>query len=71
MSDAVLPQSAFEFVVPVARPKKLSARVAKELFGGLTRPRRNETVNNLRQAVGRRRLQGYLELCILGSANAG
>ncbi len=47
-----------EFFVPVAKPKKASAQLALQ-FGGGTRQQPNEIVNEVRQAVGRWRLQGY------------
>jgi type III restriction enzyme len=49
---------ASEFFVPVAKPKKASAQLAMQ-FGGGTRQQQNEIVNEVRQAVGRWRLQGY------------
>ncbi len=47
-----------EFFVPVAKPKKASAQLALQ-FGGSVRQQPNEIVNEIRQAVGRWRLQGY------------
>ncbi|MHB8891275.1 MAG: hypothetical protein ACYC65_04440 [Candidatus Limnocylindrales bacterium] len=47
-----------EFFVPVAKPRKASAQLAMQ-FGGGTRQQQNEIVNEVRQAVGRWRLQGY------------
>jgi type III restriction enzyme len=47
-----------EFFVPVAKPKKTSPQLALQ-FGGGTRQQANEIVNEIRQAVGRWRLQGY------------
>ena len=47
-----------EFFVPVAKPKKASAQLAMQ-FGGGARQQQNEIVNEVRQAVGRWRLQGY------------
>jgi type III restriction enzyme len=47
-----------EFFVPVAKPKKTSAQLALQ-FGGGTPQQPNEIVNEIRQAVGRWRLQGY------------
>jgi type III restriction enzyme len=47
-----------EFFVPVAKPKKASAQLAMQ-FGGGTKHQPNEIVNEIRQAVGRWRLQGY------------
>jgi type III restriction enzyme len=49
---------ASEFSVPVAKPKKSSAQIALQ-FGGGTKQQPNEIVNEIRQAVGRWRLQGY------------
>ena len=49
---------ASEFFVPVAKPKKAAAQLALQ-FGGGTRQQQNEIVNEVRQAVGRWRLQGY------------
>ncbi len=48
-----------EFFVPVARPKKLSAQMTMDAFGGPSRQQPNEIVNEIRQAVGRWRLQDY------------
>ncbi len=48
-----------EFFVPVARPKKLSAQLSMDQFGGPTRQQPNEIVNEIRQAVGRWRQQDY------------
>jgi type III restriction enzyme len=48
-----------EFFVPVARPKKISAQMTMEAFGGLTRQQPNEIVNEIRQAVGRWRALDY------------
>ncbi len=47
-----------EFFVPVAKPRKASGQLALQ-FGGGTRQQPNEIVNEVRQAVGRWRLQGY------------
>ncbi len=48
-----------EFFVPVAQPKKKSAAQLALQLGGGTRQQSNEVVNEIRQAVGRWRLQGY------------
>ncbi len=48
-----------EFFVPVARPRKLSAQLSMDQFGGPTRQQPNEIVNEIRQAVGRWRQQDY------------
>ncbi|CAN5852384.1 DEAD/DEAH box helicase family protein [soil metagenome] len=48
-----------EFFVPVARPRKGSAQMTMDQFGGPTRQQPNEIVNEIRHAVGRWRLQGY------------
>jgi type III restriction enzyme len=48
-----------EFFVPVARPKKSSAQLTMDAFGGPTRQQPNEIVNEIRQSVARWRLQGY------------
>ena len=47
-----------EFFVPVAAPKKKSPQLALQ-FGAGVRQQPNEIVNEIRQAVGRWRLQGY------------
>jgi type III restriction enzyme len=47
-----------EFFVPVAKPKKASPQLALQ-FGGSVRQQPNEIVNEIRQAVGRWRVQGY------------
>jgi hypothetical protein len=47
-----------EFFVPVAKPKKASPQLALQ-FGGSVRQQPNEIVNEIRQAVGRWRLQAY------------
>jgi type III restriction enzyme len=47
-----------EFFVPVARPKKASPQLALQ-FGAGVRQQPNEIVNEIRQAVGRWRMQGY------------
>ena len=46
-----------EFFVPVAQPRKRSAQLSMDQFGGPTRQQPNEIVNEIRQAVGRWRLQ--------------
>ncbi|MBA2488413.1 MAG: DEAD/DEAH box helicase family protein, partial [Chloroflexi bacterium] len=48
-----------EFFVPVAQPRKRSAQLSMDQFGGPTRQQPNEIVNEIRQAVGRWRLQDY------------
>ncbi len=59
MSGELVPsRRPSEFFVPVAKPKKASAQLALQ-FGGGTRQQPNEIVNEVRQAVGRWRLQGY------------
>jgi hypothetical protein len=42
-----------EFFVPVARPKKSSAQLTLDAFGGPTRQQPNEIVNEIRTASGR------------------
>jgi len=49
-----------EFFVPVARPKRISAaQLTMDGFGGPRKQQPNEIVNEIRQAVGRWRIQGY------------
>ena len=48
-----------EFFVPVAQPRKRSAQLTLDQFGGPTRQQPNEIVNEIRQAVARWRTQGY------------
>ncbi len=48
-----------EFFVPVAWPKKASAQLTMDAFGGPTRQQPNEIVNEIRQSVERWRLQDY------------
>ncbi len=48
-----------EFFVPVARPKKLSAQMTMDAFGGPSRQQPNEIVNEIRQSVARWRVQDY------------
>jgi type III restriction enzyme len=48
-----------EFFVPVARPKKTSAQLTMDAFGGPIRQQPNEIVNEIRQSVDRWRRQGY------------
>jgi type III restriction enzyme len=47
-----------EFFVPVARPRKATPQMALEFAAGV-RQQPNEIVNEIRQAVGRWRVQGY------------
>ena len=49
-----------EFFVPVARSKRISAaQLTMDGFGGPKKQQPNEIVNEIRQAVGRWRVQGY------------
>jgi type III restriction enzyme len=48
-----------EFFVPVARPKKASAQMTMDAFGGPTRQQPNEIVNEIRQSVARWRQLDY------------
>ncbi len=48
-----------EFFVPVAQPKKYSAQLTIDAFGGPKKQQSNEIVNEIRQAVDRWRRQGY------------
>src|SRR5271157_5962981 len=49
-----------EFFVPVARPKRISAaQLTMDGFGGPKKQQPSEIVNEIRQAVGRWRIQGY------------
>jgi type III restriction enzyme len=48
-----------EFFVPVARPRKSSAQLTLDAFGGPKRQQPNEIVNEIRQSVDRWRRQGY------------
>jgi type III restriction enzyme len=59
VSGAIEPRRrSSEFFVPVAKPKKASPQLALQ-FGGGTKQQPNEIVNEIRQAVGRWRIQGY------------